>query len=129
MQSLITSHTNDSVVKRADAAKSVRCMLNAEGPQCYGVVSGCHRGLVVAGYAWSGGTGNKIDAVEVSLDDGVTWTPAALMDGVPDAASGKHWAWRRWEFAVPTAVSTDATSTISTLRCRVKRTRCLALQL
>jgi sulfane dehydrogenase subunit SoxC len=45
----------------------------------------------LTGRVWSGGA--SIDAVEVSVDDGITWSDASL-----GAAELGPWAWRSWEF-------------------------------
>lgn len=54
--------------------------------------------VVVEGYAFSGG-GRGIVRVDVSADNGRTWTQAELL---PDDAKGsKSWAWKRWRWVLP----------------------------
>ncbi|KAH0489401.1 hypothetical protein TgHK011_009833 [Trichoderma gracile] len=60
--------------------------------------------VALNGYAYSGG-GRSVIRVDVSLDDGKTWSQADLL---PDEASkfdGKAWTWKRWTYngAVPLA--------------------------
>jgi DMSO/TMAO reductase YedYZ molybdopterin-dependent catalytic subunit len=53
--------------------------------------------LAIRGFAWSGG--GPIDRVDVSVDDGLTWSRAALTTG------DGPFAWTRWELPwVPPAV-------------------------
>jgi len=54
--------------------------------------------IKVEGYAYSGG-GRRIIRVDISADDGKSWTQAAIL---PDEAKGhKSWSWKRWEFVIP----------------------------
>eukprot|EP00933_Yihiella_yeosuensis_P070685 TRINITY_DN78836_c0_g1_i1.p1 TRINITY_DN78836_c0_g1~~TRINITY_DN78836_c0_g1_i1.p1 ORF type:complete len:660 (+),score=140.00 TRINITY_DN78836_c0_g1_i1:139-2118(+) len=55
--------------------------------------------LEVKGFAWSGG-GRGIVRVDVSLDDGQTWTTADLGEG-KDQCPTRAWAWTFWEASVP----------------------------
>jgi sulfite oxidase len=52
------------------------------------------------GYAWSGG-GRKIVRVDITCDQGKTWTTAKLDQ--EDAKHSRHWGWTLWtaEVAVP----------------------------
>lgn len=52
----------------------------------------------VKGYAFAGG-GRAIVRVDVSPDDGRTWTQAELLDD--DALGSKRWAWKQWRLVVP----------------------------
>ena len=54
------------------------------------------------GYAYSGG-GRKVTRVELSLDGGDSWRPAAIDVVAPPTKHGMHWAWVWWRLAVPTA--------------------------
>lgn len=68
--------------------------------------------ISVSGYAFSGG-GHAIVRVDISLDDGKSWTQARLLDnngsGPDDTANqitqeqGRTWSWKLWRFdgAVP----------------------------
>ena len=48
--------------------------------------------VLLEGRAWSGSS--PVERVEVSLDDGATWSPASSLEPV-----GAHpWAWRRWSY-------------------------------
>ncbi|KAJ4210769.1 hypothetical protein NW759_013073 [Fusarium solani] len=58
----------------------------------------------LTGYAYSGG-GRSIIRVDVSLDNGKTWSQASILpdcttkDGAPSPCLGHgSWAWRRWKF-------------------------------
>ena len=54
--------------------------------------------VVAEGYSYAGG-GRRIVRVDVSADDGRTWTQAELL---PDDSKGyKAWAWTRWRFVIP----------------------------
>jgi sulfite oxidase len=53
----------------------------------------------VKGWAWSGG-GRCVIRVDVSLDDGRTWTTADLTEG-RDQHPTRAWAWTFWEASVP----------------------------
>lgn len=54
------------------------------------------RPVSLSGYAYSGG-GREIVRVDVSLDNGLTWSQASLL---PDPTPSTHgaWAWKRWRF-------------------------------
>lgn len=52
----------------------------------------------VKGYAFAGG-GRAIVRVDVSPDDGRTWTQAELLDD--DAEGSRRWAWKQWRLVVP----------------------------
>jgi len=58
----------------------------------------------VHGYAWSGG-GRGVVRVDVTLDEGATWTTAYLKtipeQEAPRAKFGKAWAWSFWEVDIP----------------------------
>jgi sulfite oxidase len=54
------------------------------------------------GYAWSGG-GRDIIRVDVSADEGTSWTPATLKK-LPQSKPGKAWAWTLWEVSTRAAV-------------------------
>jgi len=51
----------------------------------------------VSGIAFPGGSGQAIESVDVSTDQGATWQKATLRadEVIPDDAS-KHWHWMRW---------------------------------
>ena len=49
------------------------------------------KGLLVQGYAWSGG-GKGITRVDVSCDGGKSWTDAELIQN-KQQKWGKQWAW------------------------------------
>lgn len=55
--------------------------------------------IALQGYAYSGG-GREIARVDLSLDNGRTWTQADLLpDWETSGARGsKHWAWKRWRY-------------------------------
>merc|ERR1712232_480812 len=53
--------------------------------------------VIVRGVAFSGGSGNSINTVEVSLDGGKSWANAALAhDEIPNDGSSKSHGWVRW---------------------------------
>lgn len=52
----------------------------------------------VKGYAFAGG-GRAIIRVDVSPDDGRTWTQAELLSD--DALGSKRWAWKQWRLVIP----------------------------
>lgn len=54
--------------------------------------------IQVEGYAYSGG-GRRIIRVDISSDNGQSWSQAELLDD--DAKGHKAWAWKRWRFTVP----------------------------
>ena len=57
--------------------------------------------LEVSGVAYSGGSGNAIARVEVSTDDGESWSDATLKsDEVPDDGSRANFGWVRWSAKV-----------------------------
>lgn len=50
------------------------------------------------GYAYSGG-GHKIQRVDVSLDGGMTWDQATLIQSDAKLESGSQsWCWKRWKY-------------------------------
>ena len=53
----------------------------------------------MSGYAWSGG-GRGIVRVDVSADNGETWTTAELGRG-SEQQYGQAWAWTMWTCEVP----------------------------
>ncbi|KIW12958.1 hypothetical protein PV08_08145 [Exophiala spinifera] len=56
----------------------------------------------VEGYAFSGG-GREIVRVDISADDGKTWSQAELRS---DETQGhKSWSWKRWEWVIPKATA------------------------
>ena len=55
---------------------------------------------MLEGVAWSGGSGNRIQSVELSVDDGKHWYPAKLLTDEGKPAS-RQWAWTTWTFAMP----------------------------
>ncbi|KAK1245874.1 hypothetical protein MKX07_004943 [Trichoderma sp. CBMAI-0711] len=58
--------------------------------------------VALNGYAYSGG-GRSVIRVDVSLDDGKTWSQAHLLPDEAPKFDGKSWSWKRWTFngAVP----------------------------
>eukprot|EP00041_Stephanoeca_diplocostata_P026166 m.698567 g.698567 ORF g.698567 m.698567 type:complete len:625 (-) comp22902_c0_seq9:503-2377(-) len=59
----------------------------------------------VEGVAYSGGSGNRITTVEVSGDNGLTWTAAAIRDEeVIKDDSSRHHGWVRWAATCPLSV-------------------------
>ena len=54
------------------------------------------------GYAYAGG-GRKVTRVEVSLDSGSTWRPAAIHRMEPPTEHGMHWTWVFWSVGVSVA--------------------------
>lgn len=63
--------------------------------------------MKVSGWAWAGG-GRNIVRVDVTGDNGLTWTSAELKEG-KEQRFGKAWAWTFWEASVPAVVSKDGT--------------------
>ena len=58
--------------------------------------------MKASGWAWAGG-GRNIVRVDLSGDEGKTWTTATLTDGAHQRF-GRAWAWVFWEAEVPTKV-------------------------
>lgn len=58
--------------------------------------------VALGGYAYSGG-GRSVIRVDVSLDDGKSWSQANLLPDEASKIDGKAWSWKRWTFsgAVP----------------------------
>lgn len=63
--------------------------------------------MTVSGWAWAGG-GRNIVRVDVTGDNGFTWTSAELKQG-KEQRFGKAWAWTFWEAEVPAVVLKDGT--------------------
>eukprot|EP00526_Cylindrotheca_closterium_P005105 CAMPEP_0113611466 /NCGR_PEP_ID=MMETSP0017_2-20120614/5572_1 /TAXON_ID=2856 /ORGANISM="Cylindrotheca closterium" /LENGTH=621 /DNA_ID=CAMNT_0000520417 /DNA_START=26 /DNA_END=1888 /DNA_ORIENTATION=- /assembly_acc=CAM_ASM_000147 len=63
--------------------------------------------MTVSGWAWAGG-GRNIVRVDVTGDNGLTWTSAELKEG-KGQRFGKAWAWTFWEAQVPAVVLKDGT--------------------
>jgi sulfite oxidase len=63
--------------------------------------------IKASGWAWAGG-GRNIVRVDVSGDEGKTWTTATLNDGAKQKF-GRSWAWTFWTANVPTKVREDGT--------------------
>lgn len=53
--------------------------------------------VTLNGYAYSGG-GRAVIRVDVSLDDGKTWTQANLLPDQAPKVDGKAWSWKQWKF-------------------------------
>jgi len=53
-----------------------------------------HKEIEVTGYAWSGG-GRKVIRVDLTTDDGKTWTQAKLQPR-PESPHGRDYAWTLW---------------------------------
>ena len=77
-------------------------------------VDGAGSTIDVKGFAWSGG-GRGIVRVDVSADNGKTWTTAQLGEGAEQPLH-RAWAWTFWEAEVPVAEGFDGKST--TLVCK-----------
>ena len=55
----------------------------------------------ISGVAYSGGTGNPIASVEVSTNDGTTWTTAKILsEEVEEDGSHKSFGWVRWNVTI-----------------------------
>ncbi|KAK5224172.1 hypothetical protein LTR47_009929 [Exophiala xenobiotica] len=54
--------------------------------------------IEVKGYAFAGG-GRQVIRVDVSPDNGRSWTQAELLKD--DAVGSKRWAWKQWQLVVP----------------------------
>ncbi|KAJ5088901.1 hypothetical protein N7456_012517 [Penicillium angulare] len=54
--------------------------------------------IVLEGYAFSGG-GRKVVRVDISLDNGQTWSQAKLMPDIPKGH--KAWSWSLWTYQCP----------------------------
>jgi sulfite oxidase len=98
--------------------------------------TGSDRTVSMGGYAYSGG-GRAIIRVDVSLDDGKTWTQAHLLpdcSGNPSQCSGHaNWAWKRWRYdgvipaLQPSPSSSSSTTTTSTKDTAAEGRRCTQL--
>jgi sulfite oxidase len=67
------------------------------------IISAAKNGLKsvkVKGIAWGGG-GSGINRVDVSLDDGKTFTRAAVLDNPIEQARRSQWAWKFFEKEIP----------------------------
>lgn len=79
---------------------------------------GTDRTVSMGGYAYSGG-GREIVRVDVSLDDGKTWSQAHLLPdctGNPSLCSGHaSWAWKRWRYngVIPSTAFQPSSTTSS----------------
>ncbi|KAI1440531.1 Oxidoreductase, molybdopterin-binding domain-containing protein [Annulohypoxylon stygium] len=51
----------------------------------------------IEGYAYSGG-GREIQRVDISLDGGITWDQAQLIDDSDQERGNKVWCWKRWKY-------------------------------
>ncbi|KAI0204385.1 Oxidoreductase, molybdopterin-binding domain-containing protein [Astrocystis sublimbata] len=51
----------------------------------------------VEGYAYSGG-GREIQRVDISLDGGVNWDQAKLIDDSQQERGARTWCWKRWVY-------------------------------
>lgn len=56
--------------------------------------------VALEGYAFAGG-GRRIVRVDVSADNGHTWSQAELLAVPAESMGAKAWAWQRWRFAIP----------------------------
>ena len=59
------------------------------------------------GWAWAGG-GRNVVRVDVTGDDGKSWSTAEIVKG-GDQKFGRAWAWVFWECEVPAKVDKDGT--------------------
>ncbi len=55
------------------------------------------RVVQLEGYAYSGG-GREIQRVDVSLDGGVNWDQAKLLDDTKQEQGSRTWCWKRWKY-------------------------------
>ncbi|GFP59924.1 sulfite oxidase [Trichoderma asperellum] len=53
--------------------------------------------VTLNGYAYSGG-GRAVIRVDVSLDDGKSWSQANLLPDQAPKVEGKAWSWKQWKF-------------------------------
>ncbi|KAL7796785.1 Oxidoreductase, molybdopterin-binding domain-containing protein [Trichoderma ceciliae] len=60
--------------------------------------TGPAREVALTGYAYSGG-GRTVIRVDVSLDDGKSWSQADLLPNEAPKTSGQAWSWKQWKFA------------------------------
>jgi sulfite oxidase len=63
------------------------------------------------GWAWSGG-GRNIVRVDLTGNDGKSWTTATITEG-GDQRFGRAWAWVFWEANVEATVKEDGTVTLA----------------
>ena len=79
----------------------------------------------VAGWAYSGG-GRGVQRVDVTADDGATWTTATLerVPGDGDGFQGPAWAWTQWRARVPLPPAAGAPGATLTLAARAVDTAC-----
>jgi len=63
--------------------------------------------MAVSGWAWAGG-GRNIVRVDVTGDNGHSWTSAVLKEG-KEQRFGKAWAWTFWKAEVPAVILRDGT--------------------
>ena len=59
----------------------------------------------LVGIAWGGNSGNPIQDVEVSFDNGSNWSKAEHIDD-PVLFNGTTWNWIRWSLDIPESVKT-----------------------
>nr|XP_014278403.1 sulfite oxidase isoform X2 [Halyomorpha halys] len=62
--------------------------------------------LSVKGYAWSGG-GRKVVRVDVTVDEGKTWTVAEFSDQ-GEAEHSRHWSWTLWQAEISAPPGSDS---------------------
>ena len=67
--------------------------------------------LTLRGYAYSGG-GRGIVRVDVSVDEGATWSSASLDQAGAQQQRGKAWAWTLWEATVALPTGARAGDTV-----------------
>lgn len=63
------------------------------------------------GWAWAGG-GRNIVRVDITGDDGKSWTSADIVQG-GDQRFGRAWAWVFWECEVPAKIRKDGTVSLA----------------
>jgi sulfite oxidase len=67
--------------------------------------------IKVKGWAWAGG-GRNVVRVDVTSDDGNSWTTADIVKG-GDQKFGRAWAWVFWECEVPAKIQKDGTVSLA----------------
>lgn len=80
-------------------------MTKLEPIEKYGAQPGDRVMTKIQGWAWAGG-GRNVVRVDITGDDGKSWTTANLLEG-NNQKFGRAWAWTFWEARVPAIVKED----------------------
>ncbi|KAI1840306.1 hypothetical protein JX265_013759 [Neoarthrinium moseri] len=102
-----------SAITRARTKSGLSTQTTAPATEVGGRATG--KVVELEGYAYSGG-GRDIQRVDVSLDGGLTWDQAKLLDDTHEERGSKKWCWKRWTYEgiLPSVEGQDGHSTATT---------------